>query len=46
METTAKDDVLAALRALVDYFGDDTDNGLDELLTQARAAIDRANTED
>jgi hypothetical protein len=34
--------MLEALQALSDYFGTDTDNGLDELLTQARATIEQA----
>lgn len=40
----AAPDLLAALRALVDYFGPlpDVDNGLDEALTNARAAIAKA----
>lgn len=40
----AAPDLLAALRTLVDYFGPhpDVDNGLDEALTAARAAIARA----
>jgi hypothetical protein len=34
--------ILAALRGLLDYYGPhpDVDNGLDELLTAARAALD------
>jgi hypothetical protein len=43
---SAAPELLAALQALSDYFGADTDNGLDELLTQARAAISRATTEE
>lgn len=37
-------DLLAALREIVDYFGPlpDVDNGLDQTLTNARAAIARA----
>jgi len=35
-------DVLEALQNLVDYLGADVDNGLDELLTKARAAIEKA----
>ena len=40
----AAPDMLEALRAMVDYFGHhpDVDNGLDETLTAARAAIARA----
>ena len=38
--------MLEALRSLVDYFGPDVDNALDEALTSARAAIERATTED
>jgi len=38
----AAPDLLEALQALSAYFGTDTDNGLDELLTQARAAITKA----
>jgi hypothetical protein len=38
----AAPDLLAALQDLTAYFGPDTDNGLDELLTNARAAIARA----
>ena len=40
----AAPDMLEALRAMVDYFGQhpDVDNGLDETLTAARAAIARA----
>ena len=36
--------LLAALQAIVDYFGPtpDLDNGLDDLVTTARAAIARA----
>lgn len=41
---SAAPDLLAALHALVDYFGPlpGVDNGLDEALTNARAAIARA----
>ncbi len=35
-------DMLEALQNLVDYLGADVDNGLDELLTKARAAIEKA----
>ena len=40
----AAPDMLEALRAMVDYFGPhpDVDNGLDETLTAARAAVARA----
>lgn len=39
----AAPDLLDALRDLIDYFGDaDIDNGLDEALTQCRAAIAKA----
>jgi len=35
-------DMLEALQNLVDYLGADVDNGLDELLTKARTAIEKA----
>jgi hypothetical protein len=35
----AAPDLLAALQDIVEYLGEDVDNGLDELLTNARAAI-------
>jgi hypothetical protein len=35
-------DMFEALQNLVDYLGADVDNGLDELLTKARAAIEKA----
>jgi len=38
----AAPDLLKALQDLTSYFGPDTDNGLDELLTNARAAIAKA----
>ena len=43
----AAPDLLAALRTLVDYFGPhpDVDNGLDEALTAARAALSAATGE-
>ena len=39
---TAAPDMLDALMDLVGYFGHDNDNGLDEMLTNARAAIAKA----
>ena len=38
----ASPDLYAALRDLIQYLGTDVDNGLDELLTNARAAIAKA----
>lgn len=38
----AAPDLLNALMDIVSYFGDDNDNGLDEMLTNARAAIAKA----
>ena len=39
---TAAPDMLNALMDFVSYFGHDNDNGLDEMLTNARAAIAKA----
>ena len=39
---TAAPDMLDALMDFVSYFGHDNDNGLDEMLTNARAAIAKA----
>ena len=39
---TAAPDMLTALMDFVSYFGHDNDNGLDEMLTNARAAIAKA----
>ena len=39
---TAAPDMLYALMDFVSYFGHDNDNGLDEMLTNARAAIAKA----
>ena len=39
---TAAPDMLNALMDFVSYFGHDNDNGLDEMLTNARAAINKA----
>jgi hypothetical protein len=39
---TAAPDMLDALMDFVSYFGHDNDNGLDEILTNARAAINKA----
>lgn len=39
---TAAPDMLKALMDFVSYFGHDNDNGLDEMLTNARAAIAKA----
>lgn len=39
---TAAPDMLKALMDFVSYFGHDNDNGLDEMLTNARAAINKA----
>ena len=39
---TAAPDMLNALLDFVSYFGHDNDNGLDEMLTNARAAIAKA----
>ena len=38
----AAPDMLDALMDFVNYFGHDNDNGLDEMLTNARAAIAKA----
>jgi len=38
----AAPDMLDALMDFVSYFGHDNDNGLDEMLTNARAAINKA----
>ena len=32
-------DLVNSLRSLIDYFGADVDNGIDELLTNARAVV-------
>jgi hypothetical protein len=42
---TAAPDMLDALMDFVSYFGHDNDNGLDEMLTNARAAIAKATRE-
>ena len=42
---TAAPDMLNALMDFVSYFGHDNDNGLDEMLTNARAAIAKATGE-
>ena len=41
----AAPDMLNALMDFVSYFGHDNDNGLDEMLTNARAAIAKATGE-
>ncbi len=41
----AAPDMLNALMDFVSYFGHDNDNGLDEMLTNARAAIAKATRE-